>query len=321
MRKLFTVWAFLLVISIAAFAQNDYQSPDLTEPAPSEKANKIDDFGVTGDCDMRSRLDNFLVTLQNNSNLRGVIIAYQGKDVLPANYDLMTKLYENYFRFRNFDTSRIEIVSNIFRDERYTELWTVPNGIDAPVPTDTIPKPTIPSGKTFLYDRNLISGREEGDFSEEFILPSVKAQEEAELRAYEEENKSENTDEETIFEEPIQITETEAEIEQPSPEEIEAAKFYWINETYGELIKKQKDSHGVIIFYADDQYYDVGKLQSHIEDGKRKIAEAAKISHNKIQVVFGGYRNFIEAEFWIVPKKGESPKPTPKERPVEEENN
>ncbi len=76
----------------------------------------------------------------------------------------------------------------------------------------------------------------------------------------------------------------------------------------------------MIIFYADDAYYDVSKLQSHIEDGRRRIAEAAKISPDKIQVIFGGYRNFIEAEFWIVPKRGEMPKPKPEEKLIEEEN-
>ena len=74
----------------------------------------------------------------------------------------------------------------------------------------------------------------------------------------------------------------------------------------------------MIIFYADDAYYDIGKVQSHVEDGKRRIAEAAQISPDKIKVVFGGYRNSIETEFWIVPKKGKMPTPTPEERPVEE---
>jgi hypothetical protein len=321
MRKLFTVCAFLLAFSLAVFSQDDYHSSDSSEASQSEKAEKIDEFGRIGECDMRARLDGFLSTLQNTPNLRGVVITYQGKDVLPANYDSTARLYENHFRFRNFDTNRIEIISGSFREERFTELWTVPNGIDSPTPTETIPKPTIPSGKTFLYDRNHISGREEGDFSEEFILPSVKAQQEAEQRAYEEENQPENTDEETAVEDTIQTVEAETEIEKPSPEEIEETKFHWTNEKFGELIKNQKDSGGVIIFYADDAYFDVGKLQSHIENGKRRIAEVAKISPDKIQVVFGGYRHSIEAEFWIVPKKGESPKPTPEERPIEEIEN
>ena len=74
----------------------------------------------------------------------------------------------------------------------------------------------------------------------------------------------------------------------------------------------------MIIFYADDAYYDVSKLQNLIEEGRRKIAEAGKISPDKIQVVYGGYREMVQAEFWIVPKKGESPLPKPEERPIEE---
>jgi len=323
MRKLFIVCTFLLAFSLMVFSQDDYQTADLSEMSQSEKAEKIDEFGKLGECEFGARFDNLLATLQNKTNAEGYIIFYQGKDVLPAEYgnNVNERRARNHIAFRNFDSAHLTFVNGGFREEVSTELWIVPNGAEPPVPTDTIPKPIIPSSKTFLYDRNLISGNELGDFSEEFILASVKAQQEAEQRAYEEENQPENADVETAVEETIQTVEEETEIEQSSPEEIEEAKFYWTNEKFGGLIKNQKDSSGVIIFYADDAYYDVGKLQRHIEDGRRKIAEAAKISHDKIQVIFGGYRNFIEAEFWIVPKKGESPKPTPEERPIEEENN
>jgi hypothetical protein len=72
---------------------------------------------------------------------------------------------------------------------------------EPPEPTDTVPRPKIPSNKTFLYDRNFILGTELDDSSQEFILPSVLAQQEAEQRAYEEASRAENAVEETPVEE------------------------------------------------------------------------------------------------------------------------
>lgn len=330
-RKLFIYCLILLTFSVPGFAQESSQSENLS----SEKAEKIDEFGPIGECDFGARLDSLMITLQEKAGATGYIILYQGKNVLPAQYEsnFNERRIRNHLRFRNFDPSRLVLVNGGFRDEQATELWTVPSGAEPPTPTDTIPKPSIPTNKTYLYNRNHLSGSYEGDFSDEFILPSVKAQQEAEAMAAEAELEAEEINEEanaetetpTVEEETdeaeIATVEEETEIEQPTPGEIEEAKFYWANEAFGEMIKKRKNSSGVIIFYADDAYYDVGKLQSHIEDGKRRIAEVAKISPDKIQVIFGGYRTGIEAEFWIVPKKGEFPAPTPEERPVEEVEN
>jgi hypothetical protein len=330
MRKFFTVCACLLAFSLTAISQDEPEASVLTETTKSEKAEKVDEFGSLGECEFSARLDNWLILLHNNESATGFVIFYQGKNVLPAEYEKNFPVAErrarNYIAFRNVDSIRLTFVNGGFREQASTELWIVPNGAEPPEPTDTVPRPKIPSNKTFLYDRNFISGTELDDSSQEFILPSVLAQQEAEQKAYEEASRAENAVEETPVEEATaenavdlaQPVEEETEIEKPTPEELEEAKFHWTSEKFGKLIKNRKDARGVIIFYADDAYYDVGKLQSHIEDGKRRIAAAAQISPDKIQVIFGGYRNSIEAEFWIVPKKGEMPKPKPEEKPIEE---
>ena len=74
----------------------------------------------------------------------------------------------------------------------------------------------------------------------------------------------------------------------------------------------------MIIFYADDQIYDIGRLQTFIDEGRRKIIRKSNLAPAKIQILFGGFRNSAEAEFWIMPKNGAFPTPTPEERPVEE---
>lgn len=107
-------------------------------------------------------------------------------------------------------------------------------------------------------------------------------------------------------------------VEERTPEEIEAERFSWTDGKFGPEIARRKGARGVIIFYADDQYYDIGRLLPFIEQGRDRIAAAAGLRPDQIRVIFGGYRDGTEAEYYIVPKGGKAPEPTPGERPVEE---
>lgn len=320
LRKTIQILLLTLFFALNFFAQD---SAELVENQDSKIPIKIDEFGKVGECDLNARIYNFyLVSLLENPSATGYIIIYHGKNQLPASIDsnLMEKRIRDQIRFLRLDASRIVFVKGGFRDEIMTELFLVPNGAAAPEPTDTIPAPITPKDKAFLYGNSTLYN-DYYDFTNEFILPSVAARMEEENRLAEEAAETEELNSEESIEAKVETVEVTFEIEKPTPEEIEEAKFSWVNERFGELIKKQKGSSGVIIFYADDAYYDVGKVRNLIEEGKRKIAEASNISVGKIQVVYGGYRNMIEAEFWIVPKKGESPTPRPEERPVEETEN
>lgn len=314
-RKIFIICAVLLIVSVNFYSQ-DFSE---TNSAESEKAEKVDEFGKLPECDWQARIDNLLVAVQNNLTSKGVIIAYQGANVLPVNYDKSsTRRYKSYINFRGFDLDRIEFIEGGFRDEEMTELWRILPGAEMPKPSETIPKPELPTGKTFLYDRNyLVDNYYEIDYLDEYILPAVKAEREARQKSLEEEWKSDDSEEVQTVE--PQIIEEETEVEQPkTPEEIEAEKFFWANERFGEVIKNQKDASGVMIFYADDSVYDIARLQTFIDEGRRKIAKDASISPAKIQILFGGYRSSVEAEFWIMPKNGEFPASSPETRPVED---
>ena len=316
LQKLIHTLALTFLLALVSFSQEN------AEPIVNQDTKipiKVDEFERVGECELGARIDSFFISLIENPSATGYIIFYQGKDVLPAEYDSsqMERRVRNYLSFRRFDTVRITFVRGGFRNEAATEMYLVPEGANAPEPTDTIPAPTTPKDKTFLYDNNILFS-DYYNFLDEFILPSVQAKIDEENRLAEEEAKAEELSSETPIETEAEAVEETFEIEKPTAEEIEEAKFSWVNEKFGDLIKNQKGAKGVIIFYADDAYYDVSKLQNLIEEGRRKIAEAGKISPDKIQVVYGGYREMVQAEFWIVPKKGESPLPKPEERPIEE---
>ena len=157
---------------------------------------------------------------------------------------------------------------------------------------------------------------------DEFILPSVKAKIEEENNIADEESAEDSKTEKMLSEAEIEeINRTNEENEKSRLELLEKSKFDWVNERFGEVINSRKGSSGVMIFYADDTYYDISKLQAHIEEGKRKIVEANKISAKRIRVVYGGYRSEVQTEYWIVPKRGENPMPTAEERIIEKTEN
>ena len=325
LRKIIQVLALTFLLVLVSFGQDDGAS---VESQDSKIPIKVDEFGAVGECDLGARIQNFFIELNNNTSATGYIIIYQGKDILPAEYDSnrMERRIKDNIRFLRLDASRIVIVSGGFRDELATELHLVPDGAEAPVPTGTIPAPTIPKNKSFLYDNKTIYGGyydyyDNYNFLDEFILASVQAKLDEENRLAEEAAKSEELNSEVPAETEVEAVEENSEIEKPTAEEIEEAKFSWMNKKFADVIKNQKGTKGVIIFYADNEYYDVGKLQSLIEEGKQKIVEAKKVPAEKIEIVYGGYREIVETEFWIVPKEGENPTPTPKERPIEEPEN
>ena len=331
LRKTVQILLLTLLLTLVSFGQ----SADEAVSEPNAKtATKLDEFGRTNECDAGGRLDSFFANLQNNPTASGYIIIYQAKDVLPADFKTSSRerFIRNQIAFRNQDASRIIIVRGGFREELATELWIVPNGAEPPVPTDTVAAPTMPRDKTFLYDSNNLTSDESYGSLDDFILPSVKAKIEEENNIADEESEEESKTEKPLSEaetegfNPIEaeikeVSRIDAENEKLRLELLEKSKFDWVNEKFGEVINRRKGSSGVMIFYADDTYYDISKLQAHIEEGKQKIVEANKISAKRIQVVYGGYRSETQTEFWIIPKKGENPMPTAEERIIEKIEN
>lgn len=301
------------------FAQSSVVGLENTEYEIPNEAIKVDDFGRTGECELGARIDNFLAQLQSNPSATGYIIVYQGQSELPARSKAKAAHYQiaNYIKFRGFDESLIKIIDG-FRAELSYELWLVPSGAEPPSATETVAAPELPEDKSFLYDRTYLADEYGAVDLSEFVLPSVASREAEESRLAEEEYRRENSNAENVspaVEEPTEIAETEPE---PTQEELDERRFFWISEKFGETMKNLENSRGVIFFYADDAYFDINKLQSFIEHGRDRIAVKADIPADKIQVVFGGYRTTPETEFYIVPEHAESPTASPEERITEE---
>lgn len=276
MRKIFIISAAFIVFSVNCFAQQVSKADDSNNKSISKKAEKFDEFGKTGECETGARLDNFLVTLQNDPTLKGVIIAYRGTDGLPAEFNVpIARIYQNHLSFRNFDSSRVKVIDGGFRTKQTTELWIVPEGATLSNVKDTVSPPKTPKNKTYLYD--------------------------------------------LVYLEATGFTQaTDDDWNSEISEELSDWKYYWASKNFAAKVKEQKGSRAIIIYYADDEYHDLNKINAHLADAKRRLAIDGKIAFERFDVVFGGFRGGIEFELWLVPKNGAFPTPTPEERPVEE---
>lgn len=105
---------------------------------PQGKLHLLDSFGLITNGDTRSRLDGFLVELQNNSTAKGYIIIYGNRAEGGRDAERRITLYKNHFAFRNFDVSRITIMRGGFREEISSELWVSFDDAEKPIPTPTV---------------------------------------------------------------------------------------------------------------------------------------------------------------------------------------
>ena len=328
MRTFASVLFLTALLSAVIYSQHAHHPAPTLEARESEKTELIDEFGRLGHCDLTSRFDMFFYQLSQNPSSVGYVIVYQGTDVLPASYDSpgMERFFVNHMYFRNFDSSRVVVINGGFREEARTELWIVPPGGEEPAPKDTVPAPVIPTSETFLFDRGHFFSDEMSSSLDDFEQPSVKAKRAAEEAAWAAENEAENPAYEEASETPADVEEPAEDAEQQedeyvdtrTPAEIEEERFSFISDKFGDMLAKRIDSTGVIILYADDQTYDIGRLISFVEEGKARLAKLSGIDPARVSIRFGGYRDSPEIDYWIVPPSGKEPVATPTEPTVDE---
>lgn len=325
--RLHSLILVIAVFSTVSIGQHDHSGHSKAAVPTSENSKLLDEFGQLPHCDTTGRYDVFLAELAQNPETQGYIMIYQGGDVLPANYDspVAERMFRNHMMFRGFDPSRVTLINGGFRGEGMTQLWIVPPGAVPPSPEDSFPKPEIPTDKTFLFDRGYLGLEEEDQEKSEYVLPSYKAEQEAEQKKLEEEYRMERiaAGEQDVDVEPVQEDADPSEVEPDGSdglteeEELEY-KFRWISDSFGALLAKRTESRGVIIFYGDDQRFDIQKIHALVAEGVDRVGKSASLNGSRIEIVFGGYRASTNVEFWVVPEKGKAPVPTPEEREVAE---
>jgi hypothetical protein len=121
-----TLYALFILALCAAYAP--------ARQAQGGGARLIDSFGEINTSDLKARLDNFAIELQNDPNSRGVVAAYGAQHRFPG---WPLRRARNALRYlvemRGIDASRVSLVNGGPRDETTIELWHLPAGAEPPV--------------------------------------------------------------------------------------------------------------------------------------------------------------------------------------------
>jgi hypothetical protein len=111
----------------------------LSMPPPPVKSRLYDQFEPPAFDDVKARLDNLAIELQNAPASQGYIIVYSGRRSRPGQADRLAARAKDYMtRERGIDSSRVVIINGGYRESDYFELWLVPQGAEPPQATPTV---------------------------------------------------------------------------------------------------------------------------------------------------------------------------------------
>jgi hypothetical protein len=113
-------------------------------PLPPVKSRLYDQFEPPAFDDVKARLDNLAIELQNAPATQGYIIVYSGRRSRAGQADRLAARAKDYMiKERRIDSSRLVVINGGYRDSDYFELWLVPQGAEPPQAT-----PTVQPGET-----------------------------------------------------------------------------------------------------------------------------------------------------------------------------
>lgn len=101
--------------------------------------------------DLKARLDNLAIELQNTPNAQGYIFVYTAPSSRSGQYELLSKRVSDYLvNKRQIDSSRLVILNGGNRDTDFYEFWIVPQGARPPQATPGVtgnvtPTPEAPA--------------------------------------------------------------------------------------------------------------------------------------------------------------------------------
>ncbi len=98
--------------------------------APKPTASPVDEYGALKDDDVKARVDNFYIQLNNSPSARGYIINYG----TPAQVRKQKAQIMKAINFRKYDASRVTFVDGPNNGQVMTKFWLVPAGAENPQP-------------------------------------------------------------------------------------------------------------------------------------------------------------------------------------------
>jgi hypothetical protein len=106
---------------------------------PPQKSRIFDQFEPPAFDDVKARLDNLAIELQNAPSTQGYIIVYSGRRSRPGQADKLAARAKSYLtKERGIDSSRLVVINGGYRESDYFELWIVPQGAEPPQATPSL---------------------------------------------------------------------------------------------------------------------------------------------------------------------------------------
>jgi hypothetical protein len=121
-------------VNLSGFADPTCNCPataqDTAGVASNPTSRQVDEYSNIPNDDVKARIDNFFITLNNEPNSRGYIIIYG----TPAQIRRQRTQINQAIAFRKYDASRVTFVDGPNNGEQRVKLWIVPPGADNPQP-------------------------------------------------------------------------------------------------------------------------------------------------------------------------------------------
>ncbi|MBA2731882.1 MAG: hypothetical protein H0U54_03200 [Acidobacteria bacterium] len=128
---------------------------NITVNIPEPPKSRIyDQFEPPAFDDVKARLDNLAIELQNAPATQGHIIVYSGRRSRVGQADRLAARAKEYLtKDRGIDSSRLMVINGGYRESDYFELWLVPQGAEPPQATPTMQPSDAQPGSDNLRPR------------------------------------------------------------------------------------------------------------------------------------------------------------------------
>ncbi|MDT4955449.1 MAG: hypothetical protein QOJ02_3587 [Acidobacteriota bacterium] len=147
-RTLLKLLIILPIICIALPLDSFAQSQSSTQAA-----RKFDEFGDIYLTDIKARLDNFAIQLQNEPGTRAFIIVYRSRRDLPGLSSRLAKRMRDYLvDIRGFSAERVVTVDGGIASSLVQELWIVPVGATPTPRSDAHSNQFIDTDSAWKFD-------------------------------------------------------------------------------------------------------------------------------------------------------------------------
>lgn len=243
------------------------------------KAVKFDEFGDIQISDLKARLDNFAIELQNRPDVRGFIMVYRSHRDLPGLSRRLANRMLDYMTYtRGFSTDRIVTIDGGEAACLWQELWIAPPG-------------TAPTARGDAYSRDYVDIESVRKF-DEYTYPRRGDIGDEDGLDYANVGGSLETFAEALRKEPR----AKAYI-------IVYPQYYIERWDEGEEGKTKKRKH----VHRDSP----GVAAQVLKEIKSDLVHKHHIAAHRVKVVNGGYRKLRYVELWIVPRGEHAPIATP----------